>query len=384
MHDISDYIVHEELIEDHRKSGLRAGEGCVVELFDNSLLMLYGSFRGPSDEDKADLVEIRSTDGGLTWSDKKVFLAPSDDILNNMSVSMLPLQGGTIALNYLHKISTSECHPEFIKSTDNGKTWSKPVKTDSRGGYYVVNNDRMVQLKSGRILIPYAWHGDAPDFGKEGSQNMIGCFISDDNGESWRLSKQEGHIQKEDIVLPRFIDNRIDDILHDFNLGWVQCQEPGVVECSDGRIMLWVRTPGGYCYRRYSEDGGDTYSQFKPIAEFSMPCSPQSIKVLPGSNRMIMLFNDNKEIPYGHPQYGWRRPLSIGVSDDDGASWNLHGQLEPSEIPTNCYYSICFHNENVIFTYYEGVMMEHKSGLYVPKNLTSHKLKIVKQDYFKL
>lgn len=384
MIDITDYVVHETLIEDHRKTGLRAGEGSVAVLPDNTLYMVYGSFRGSADEDKADLIEMRSSDGGITWSDKKVLLSPSDDILNNMSVSLLPLRDGGIAMVYLHKISTTECYPEFVTSGDNGRTWTEPVKTDSRGGYYVVNNDRLIQLENGRLLIPYAWHGDPPEFDKEGVQNMIGCFISDDNGKTWRLSEEEKIIEKENIVLPKFINRRINDIEHDFNIGWVQCQEPGVVELSDGRVMLWVRTPGGYCYRCFSSDHGDTFTPFKPIEEFSMPCGPQSIKKLPQSDRLIMLFNDNKEIPYGHQQFGWRRPLSIAVSDDDGRSWKPHGQLEPSEVPSNCYYSICFHNDNVIFTYYEGVMGEEEKGFFVPKNLSSLKLKIVKLKYFSL
>ena len=383
MKDINDYIVYEEIVEDHTGDGLRAGEGCVTVLPDNSLYFIYGSFFGAADHDNADLVEQRSVDGGLTWTDKKVFLKTPENVLNNMSASTLLLQDGRVAMIYLHKISNHSCMPMFSTSGDNAKTWSEPVNIDTRGGYYVVNNDRLVQLKNGRILLPYAWHGAKPDFAQEGALAYCGCFISDDAGESWRRSKEEKIAKSENIILPKFVDETNIGITKHIEDGWVQCQEPGVVELSNGGVMLWCRTPGGYAYRCYSEDGGETYSALKPIEEFAMPCGPQSIKTLPGTDRLIMLFNDRGEIPYGTPEFHWRTPLSIAVSDDDGVSWRKIGQLEPDEVPSNCYYSICFHDENVIFTYYEGVMTTDDKGVSRPTNLVSLKLKIVKQEYFK-
>jgi hypothetical protein len=73
----------------------------------------------------------------------------------------------------------------------------------------------------------------------------------------------------------------------------------------------------------------------------------------------------------------------MAVSDDGGLSWRRLGLLEPETVPTTCYYSICFHADNVVFTYYEGVMMV-RDNLYVPRNLASLKLKIVKRSYFEL
>ena len=113
-----------------------------------------------------------------------------------------------------------------------------------------------------------------------------------------------------------------------------------------------------------------------------MPCGPQSIARLPGSNRLIMLYNDRDGVPYGHGQYHWRRPLTIAVSDDNALTWRRHGLLEPERVPSNCYYSICFHKDNVVFTYYEGIMEMHK--VCGPRNLTSLKLKIIKKSYFEL
>ena len=201
-HDIKDYIVHEELIEDHRIDKLRSGEGSVCELSNGSLFCVYGKFAGAKDEDKATLIEIRSKDGGCSWTDKNDLLKPGDDILNNMSVSLLKLHDGRVAMTYLHKVSTTLCYPLFMTSSDNAKTWSEPVDiAHERKGYYVVNNDRLVQLRNGRILLPYAWYGENPDFKSEKQLAYCGCFISDDCGDNWHLSKNELIIKKENVVM---------------------------------------------------------------------------------------------------------------------------------------------------------------------------------------
>ena len=68
--------------------------------------------------------------------------------MNVMSVSLLRLQNGEIALFYLRKNSTEDCIPMMRISKDEARTWSDPIPciTD-RKGYFVLNNDRVVQLR---------------------------------------------------------------------------------------------------------------------------------------------------------------------------------------------------------------------------------------------
>ena len=384
MNGVDEYLVHDEIVEDHSTDGLRAGEGCVSVLEDGSLHFIYGTFYGAGDHDKAILLETRSMDGGLTWIDPKQFIETPDDILNNMSVSSLRLQDGRTAVAFMRKVAQNNCHPIFMTSDDNAATWSDPLEVDDRGGYYVVNNDRLVQTSDGRILIPYAWHGfdSSKTFSGDIEPTYCGCFISDDSGATWRRSADEIYVRPEDVLVPENVDDSVDVSLFTEKLVIVS-QEPGVVELSDGSVMMWCRTSGGYAYRAYSNDAGDTFSPFRPITEFAMPCGPQSIKTLPDSNRLIMLFNDRGNVPFGHPEFHWRRPLSFAVSDDDGHSWHSLGLLEPEPAPSNCYFSICFHQDNAIFSYYEGMMYNDANGMERPRNLVSLKLRIVKQDFFR-
>ena len=78
---------------------------------------------------------------------------------NVMSVSLLRLQDGRIALFYLRKNSPADCRPYLRISADETQTWSEPQRCiEDEVGYYVLNNDRAVQLARGRIVLPVALH----------------------------------------------------------------------------------------------------------------------------------------------------------------------------------------------------------------------------------
>lgn len=379
LHDVQPYVVHETLIEDHRFDGLRSGEGGVASLGGDSLIMVYGKFSGGEDNDRACLVARRSNDGGLHWTQPQVCCNAPDDAMNVMSASLLSLADGRLAMVYLLKRSLTDCRPVFVTSTDGGQTWSAPTVAVSRPGYYVVNNDRLVQLSTGRLVIPYAYTAPGEVIG----YSPCGCTVSDDGGRTWRQGT-DIRIQKHRIRPPRFLDQSNASAVKAIAEGDIHSQEPGVIELLDGRVMMWCRAGGGFMYRAYSSDGCLTWSEFEPITELSIPMGPQSIHRLPGGRRMIMLYNDRGDIPFGHPQFYWRRPMSVAVSDDEGKTWRRHGVLEPDWIASNCYYSILPHGDNLVFTYYEGVMHTTGTGYYEPRNLASLKLKIVRRKFFEL
>ena len=77
-----------------------------------------------------------------------------------MSVSLLRLRNGQLALSYLRKNSLVDCRPYMRFSTDEAKSWSNPIEIipDSQLGYYVQNNDRLIQTANGRLIAPVAEH----------------------------------------------------------------------------------------------------------------------------------------------------------------------------------------------------------------------------------
>ena len=140
----------------------RRGEGDFVALADGRLLFLYSRFTVMTDGDQspAHIASRASADGGRTWSGEGQTLFENEDGMNLMSVSLLRLQDGRIALFYMRKNSMSDCRPVVRFSADDAETWSEEqsVIPEEDIGYYVLNNDRVVQLRSGRLVAPVSLH----------------------------------------------------------------------------------------------------------------------------------------------------------------------------------------------------------------------------------
>src|SRR5881394_1216716 len=137
----------------------RNSEGDFMPLNNGILMFVYSRFTGGSGDDgRADLAAIYSGDGGKSWSLRYEPVLEHEGKQNVMSVSLLRLGESEIALFYLRKNSEADCVPMMRLSTDEGRTWNDPVACVVDDGYYVLNNDRALRLKSGRLLLPLARH----------------------------------------------------------------------------------------------------------------------------------------------------------------------------------------------------------------------------------
>ena len=216
-------------------------------------------------------------------------------------------------------------------STDEARTWSEPtVCITDEVGYYVLNNDRAVQLKSGRLVLPVAWHqgpGKARD-----SAGVIMGYLSDDNGKTWRRSKDAFKVYAPD-------GQRI------------TAQEPGVVELKDGRLMMFIRTNAGSQYICYSQDGAETWSKAKP-SDLASPLSPASIKRVPWTDELLCVWNDHSgRHPYPQDR---RTPLCVAFSQDEGKTWSPSRIIEGNPDGWYCYTSITFVKDRMLLAYCAG------------------------------
>ena len=98
----------------------RNSEGDFIPLKDGRILFVYTRFTGGkgSDHDKAELVSRVSANGGKTWSEKDELVVANEGGWNVMSVSLLRLANGQIALFYLRKNSLTDCRPLVRLSSD--------------------------------------------------------------------------------------------------------------------------------------------------------------------------------------------------------------------------------------------------------------------------
>jgi len=125
----------------------RNSEGSFVTLADGHVLFAYTHYYGESwgDAATARICGRYSSDGGRTWSGDDAVIVENEGRQNVMSVSLLRLQNGRVGLWYLRKNSLVDCRPYMRTSRDDGTTWSRASLCIPAPGYFVVNNDRVVQ-----------------------------------------------------------------------------------------------------------------------------------------------------------------------------------------------------------------------------------------------
>lgn len=352
----------------------------MVMLADESLLLFYSEFTGGgSDESRAHIAAIRSGDGGITWSEPKTIFQPPADALNAMSVSLLRLQDGRIGCVCLLKHSVTRLTPQWSVSSDEGESWTPPQPFTDEQGYFVVNNDRLIQLRDGTLVLPYALHAGIA--GKEKHEHWdpawnawCGLFYSQDNGETWSRSAQGITHTPEVFYQPLYLDPRALDhqeLRYEFEHRLGAFQEPGVQELADGSLLLHMRSNYGV-YRTFAANVESPWEDCGPIPGLNVCMGPQTIRRVPGSDRLVMLYNDRGTTPLGSPLHSLRTPLAVAFSEDAGRNWKYAGNLEGSE-KNYCYFSLLFHHERFFTTYYESAASVSSSGVPSRRNLASLK-----------
>lgn len=267
----------------------------------------------------------RSTDGGRTWatSGRMNVEWKLAGMVSDQGISFLRLKDGRLAavlprhVQGLHGGGV----PAITFSRDDSATWSAAKMLVEPDDAYFVMNDRLIQLKSGRLLLPVA-----RKIGKhEGDQDESLAMLSDDSGASWRLSRGRVRLDR-----PRGM------------------QEPCAVELADGRVRLLARTGAGFIYSSLSVDGGETWSAPEPTT-LESPCSSLTLRRAP-DGRLVCLYNHVKPLKEG--AFFPRTPLVYAVSSDDGVTWSAPVVIDDSGSEQrdrqNIYASPCFTPEGMV------------------------------------
>ena len=313
----------------------RNSEGSFVTLKSGRILFIYTRFQGgAADESPAQLVGIHSDDGGRTWSREPRTVVENPPGANVMSVSLLRLRGGQIVLFYLAKNSLLDCRPVMRISTDEAETWSEPRHVGDAPGYFVLNNDRVIQLQGGSLVLPLAFHrsrgSDPRNYRSLDMRAIALWYWSEDEGKTWQEADDWW-------ALPARTTTGL--------------QEPGVVELADGRLFSWMRTDQGTQFGCYSTDSGRRWSP-PEATDLQSPASPASIKRLPGSSDLLALYNAHSgRFPF--PK-GKRSPLVAAISSDGGKTWPRRKLLEGDPDGWYCYTAIHFTEDAVLLAYCAG------------------------------
>ena len=246
---------------------------------------------------------LRSTDEGRTWSSTPLFAQPAKFNVSNERALLRTREGVIISawMNGAERKEPKGWHwgepgvdwkafvlPTYsCRSTDDGKTWEKPVLLSTPWCGCIHS---MIQMKSGRIvlvgqeIIPQWRHATV-------------MWVSDDLGKSW---------QRGDML-----DYGVGTHDHAGSL------EGSVIERKDGSLYLLLRTESGFLWEAISRDGLK-WEGLKQTPIASVTCCPQMARLSDG--RIALLWNAP---PRHDPKSGSSRvELSLALSDDEAATWS--------------------------------------------------------------
>ncbi|HWQ54994.1 MAG TPA: sialidase family protein [Bryobacteraceae bacterium] len=321
--------VFEFLVAPAGPGNQRNSEADILPLKDGRLLLAWIEFYSDKNSDWAPgrISAMYSRDRGRTWGDKFVLQENIGD-MNVMEPDLLRLKSGKILFIFARKNSEGDCQPFVRISNDDAKTFSPPkaMPIDPHPSYTGFNHDRAIQLRSGRILMPLFYTKDY----RIDKRIRSRVYYSDDEGATWLPSKT--------IV--------------DVEESKPGAQEPGVVELKDGRVMMWIRAGTGHIHRCYSSDRGETWSTPEAM-ELASPLSPQSIKRIPSTGDLLLVWNNSPKD---------RFPLTTAISRDEGRTWENIRNLDEDPAHTYAYTSIEFVRDRVLFTYYAGPPAGKREG----------------------
>jgi sialidase-1 len=295
-------------------------------------LLAFAEGRQAGDHSENDIILKRSTDGGATWGSLQVIAEMGGDSLNDPCAVVLP-DSGRILLMYQRfpqgyhtgKLRHTEqaalgfdgptnTQTFLVHSDDDGVTWSEP-RDISR----MVRRDDVIAVGSpgsgivlrhaphaGRVLIPIYEHMPAGG-GATAWRNCVA--ISDDHGETWRLSERPAH---------------------EGMAGYGnECQ---LAEFADGSIRLDSRNQGGVPMRKFttSTDGGETWAPMQLDAGLVSPACMASILLVPRkeADDLLVVSLPNTETK--------REMGTLLISTDQGKTWPRKHVLYPGEFAYSC------------------------------------------------
>ena len=281
------------------------------------LALCEGRKDNRSDHGDIDLILKRSTDDGRTWSRPSIVYEEggSQKVTIGNACPVVDQDTGTIWLPFCR----DNDDVLITYSTDDGQTWAKPreITQDVKKpvwGWYATGPGVGIQLASGshkgRLVIPCD-HRE-PYKGKPAMFSHV--FYSDDHGTSWKLGG---------TVAPHTDE----------------CQ---VVELADGRLMMnmrnyWGRSGGRADRDRMratslSSDGGITWSELKfdktliePICQASFLRYTHSAA---GDKSRLLFSNPASKTD--------RQRMTVRLSYDEGASWPVAKLLYAGSAAYSC------------------------------------------------
>lgn len=240
-----------------------------------------------------------STDNGKTWNKPVVVVETSG--MSEADPAII-IDGNRIlvyssSVKRPNKITNTDTL--LAESTDEGKTWSKPIKLDIPYNYLVGKRHLGLKLKDGTLALPASYDIWAQEGGvpakTEGEMDMKSGVLLSKDGIKW-TSNLSVHVVAQKVT----------------PFGTNGVAEPAVVELENGELYMLMRTGTSNFYEARSKDGGKTWSE--PVkSQLVSHNTPASLWRLDKSKEIIAIWNN-------HPIV--RDNLAVAISADGGKTWS--------------------------------------------------------------
>ncbi|RKY60807.1 MAG: exo-alpha-sialidase [Candidatus Neomarinimicrobiota bacterium] len=292
----------------------------------NQTVLIFCEGRSGRDASNIDLLVKRSDDNGKTWSKQSIVWNDGNNTCGNPCPVIDQTTGRIILFmtwnlfedsGIVTKTSEDTRRPFMCYSDDDGLTWSEPVDmTEScknpDWGWYATGPGIGIQLKSerykNRLVIPanhsYTDTQSEEPVMKGGYGYGSHVLLSDDGGLTWRMSTP---------IKPG-------------------CNESQVVELSDGRLMMNMRSYNGLNCRAisYSDDGGETWSPVEHALQLAEPvCQASIIEYGQYHGNKLFLFCNPAAVDE-------RTALTVKSSFDDCKTWSNAKLIDGKRVQYSC------------------------------------------------
>ena len=252
-----------------------------------------------------DPVILKSRDGGRKWGEPTPMGLPwpIDGFMSDGGTSVFRTRSGKVLFishrnGPKYRAQGSHGLAAISESTDDGQTWSPArLLTDEPEEIQYLMNQRLIQLDNGRLVLPTCARDPRIPIDKfgEGAHPTVGlCYLSDDDGCTWRRSR--GQVQQ-------MTDRGV--------------QEPVVGEYAPNRLVMIYRSGLGCHQASFSDDGGETWSAPEDTT-LTAACSPLTMTKLTDGQLFLVY---NHATPLFKECYYPRNPLVYAASRD-GRTWS--------------------------------------------------------------
>lgn len=247
---------------------------------------------------------------------------------------LFQIPDGDLLLFYKVGPSPSGWWGMMMRSTDCGKTWSKPEKLPE--GYVGPVKNKPVLLTDGTLICPTSTEGDGWHVYFE---------MTKDFGKTWTKTKAINNPKVYNII------------------------QPSILKHSDGSLQMLCRSKNSVIATSSSKDNGETWSL---VQDAGLPNNNSGIDAVTlADGRQLVVYNHVKT-PIGAKK-GHRTPLNVAVSKD-GKHWEAALVLEDSEISQYSYPAVIQSSDGLVHIVYTWRRERIKHVVIDPKKLKTKKI----------